>query len=191
MSGRKRIIYVMEISQGRVKIGISKNQQTLSKREAQLNQQHRFSLALRYAEQVPDASKIERQLKRDFSQSRVKLTDLNGHRSREIFRLTTQEAVAAVRRSPIRGERKVIFVSANIDVSRIPANSEGVGSIGKIHVLEADWRYQGGPQRKTYTSCGKRVIKGWRIERDVRNWQRMINDASLRSQLCKVCIGPR
>ena len=189
MVSRKRVIYVMELPQGRVKIGVTKNQQSLGKREEQLNRQYRFSLSLKYAEQVPNASTIESQLKKDFSQLRVRVTDSNGHRSREIFRLSTREAIAAVRRSPIRGDRKVVYMSEDIDINRVPANSEGVGSKGKIHVLESEWHYPDGPQRRTYTSCGKRVKKGWRIERDLRNWRRMMNDRSLRLQLCKICIG--
>ena len=61
---------------------------------------------------------------------------------------------------------------------------------GKIHVLESEWHYENGPQRKTYTSCGKRARRGWEIVRDGSEWENMLRDRNMRQRLCKICIGP-
>ena len=62
--------------------------------------------------------------------------------------------------------------------------------IGKIHVLESEWNYDDGLRRKTYSSCGRRVRRGWEVIRDGQKWRKMLDDKNLRPRLCKICVGP-
>ena len=125
MSGqntKKRIIYVMAIPHGRVKIGVSESRRTLEERRTSLNKQYRFSLTLRYAERVPDASEIERELKDKFRSSRANVRDINGHRSKEIFKVTAEEAISVLKQIPIRGSRQVIWTEQFKATKRSPVS---------------------------------------------------------------------
>ena len=62
--------------------------------------------------------------------------------------------------------------------------------IGRIHVVESEWHYDEGPQRRTYTSCGRRIRRGWEVVRDGHEWENMLGNRNARQQLCRVCIGP-
>lgn len=185
----KRVVYVMAIPRSRVKIGVSKNRKTLKGRPRGLNAQYGFSFDLRYAEQVPNASLVEKALRNEFRQQKARVRDRNGRQSREIFRITPEHAISALKRLSVRGSREVIL-------STTPKPRKSTGKAiqnttayenkgGKVHAVESLGNYPGKP-RKTYTACGRKIKAGWNVKRTNTSWR---NAKANRMSICKQCVA--
>ena len=108
MAYRKGIVYVMEIPRwkGVVKIGRTRNSQTLEDRRRSLEYQHGVKFEVKSTFQTSNAPKTERAVHKDLKAQRVRK-----RRGREFFKVTTRTADSTIRRnsaskrSPVRWRR--------------------------------------------------------------------------------------
>lgn len=103
MAYRKGIVYVMEIPRwkGVVKIGRTKNRQTLEYRLRSLQSQHGVRFQVKSVHECSNAPKTERAVHKDLKPQRARK-----NRGREFFKVTAKTADTTIRRHSGRRPRK-------------------------------------------------------------------------------------